>query len=354
MRLEKRTIAIGILLPVLLCGCSTAAYLTRLGYGQAKVLLLSRSNEVVFADPSMSQETKDRIKFVLEVKQFAEEKIGLRKTESYSRYFEVDEGALLYVLSACPKDSLSPYTWRFPLVGKMSYKGFFSLDRVQKEREKLERKGFDTCLRRACAYSTLGWFKDPIYSTMVDRKGAIIAQIVIHELTHTTLFIKDHLDFNEHMATFMGDQGAIDFFSERSGRGSSDHRDASNVLHDDLVFGTFIDGVCAEVQRLYERDVTMDRKLQLREGIFREAKQGFRGLKTKLKTPLYFGFEDEELNNAVLLSYWQYIGQLELFRELHRRLGEDLGKMLTFLKDVERSGEDPWKSVQRRHYGRER
>jgi predicted aminopeptidase len=351
MRLEKRTIAIGILLLVLLCGCSTAAYLTRLGYGQAKVLLLSRSNEVVFTDPSMSQETKDRIQFVLEVKQFAQEEIGLKKTESYSRYFEVDEGTLLYVISACPKDSLSPYKWRFPLVGKMSYKGFFNLDRAQKEREKLEREGFDTCVRRACAYSTLGWFKDPIYSTMLDQKRAIIAQIVIHELTHTTLFIKDHLDFNEQMATFMGDQGAIDFFSERSGRDSSDHRDASNVLHDDLVFGTFIDGLCTELQRLYGRDLTREKKLQLRKGIFREAKQGFRGLKAKLKTPLYLGFVDEELNNAVLLSYWQYIGQLELFNELHRRLGEDLGKMLAFLKDVERSGEDPWKSLRSRLHG---
>jgi len=350
-RIEHRTIGIVIFLLAVLSGCATGSYVARLGFGQAKVLLFSRPNEAVFKDPSMSQETKDQIKFVLEVKRHAEERIGLEKTGNYSRYFEVEEGALLYVVSACPKDSLKPYQWSFPLVGKMSYKGFFTLKDAQKEREGLERTGFDTCLRRAYAYSTMGWFKDPIFSTMLDQKKAIIAQIVIHELTHTTLFIKDYLDFNEQMATFMGDQGAIHFFSERHGRDSPDYHDARNILDDDLVFGEFIDGICAELRRLYSMDLPKERKLELRERIFREAKEGFQDLKVKLKTPYYLGFEDEELNNAVLLSYWQYIGGLELFEGLYHCLGEDLGKMIAFLKDVERSGEDPRELVQRRLHG---
>jgi len=350
-RIERGIVVVGCFLLVLFSGCSTATYVARLGFGQARVLLSSRSNEAVFRDPSISQETKDRIKFVLEVKQYAEERIELKKTENYSRYFEVDRGALLYVISACPKDSLEPYQWNFPLVGRMSYKGFFSLKEAQKEREALERAGFDTCLRRASAYSTLGWFKDPIFSSMLDQKRAVIAQIVIHELTHTTLFIKDHLDFNEQMATFMGDQGAIDFLSERYGEDSPDCWDASNILDDDLVFGEFIDGICHDLRRLYSEGLSRERKLELRETIFREAKDAFQDLKGELKTPLYIGFEDEGLNNAVLLSYWQYIGKLELFKDLYLCLGEDLGRMMAFLKDVERSGEDPWKLVQRRLWG---
>lgn len=350
-RIEQRTMGIVIFLLVVLSGCATGPYVARLGFGQTKVLLFSRPNEKVFKDPSVSQGTKDHIKFVLEVKQYAEERIGLKETGNYSSYFEVEEGALLFVVSACPKDSLTPHQWKFPLVGKMSYKGFFSLKDAQNEREGLHRAGFDTCLRRACAYSTLGWFKDPIFSTMLDQKKAIIAQIVIHELTHTTLFIKDHLDFNEQMATFMGDQGAIDFLSERRGRDSGDYHEACQVLHDDLVFGDFIDGICAELRRLYSMDLSTERKLELRERIFREAKKGFRDLKVKLKTPYYLGFEDEELNNAVLLSYWQYLGGLELFEGLYHSLGEDLAKMMAFLKNVERSGEDPRELVRRHLHG---
>lgn len=346
-RIEHRTIGLVIFLLAVLSGCATGSYVARLGFGQAKVLLFSRPNEAVFKDPSVSQETKDRIKFVLEVKHYAEERIGLKKTGNYSRYFEVEEGALLYVVSACPKDSLKPYQWSFPLVGKMSYKGFFSLKDAQKETEELERTGFDTCLRRAYAYSTLGWFKDPIFSTMLDQKKAIIAQIVIHELTHTTLFIKDYLDFNEQMATFVGDQGAIHFFSERHGRDSPDYHDARNILDDDLAFGEFIDGICAELRRLYSMDLPEERKLELRQRIFREAKKGFRDLKVKLKTQYYLGFEDEDLNNAVLLSYSQYIGGLELFKGLYHSLGEDLRKMMVFLRNVERSEEDPRESVRR-------
>jgi predicted aminopeptidase len=205
-KLKRRGLGIGILFLIVLSGCSTAAYVTRMGFGQAKVLLFSRSNEKVLRDPSINQETKDRIQFVLEVKDYAEGRIGLKKTENYSSYFEVDGQGLLYVISACPKDSLDPYQWTFPIVGRMSYKGFFRLKGAQKEREQLERAGFDTCLRRALAYSTLGWFKDPIFSPMLDQRRAVIAQIVIHELTHTTLFIEDHLDFNEQMATFIGNQ----------------------------------------------------------------------------------------------------------------------------------------------------
>jgi predicted aminopeptidase len=351
-RVEQRTIGIWIFLLVLLSGCSTAAYVTRLGFGQAKVLLFSRSNEDVFKDPSVSQRTKDRIKFVLEVKRYAEEKIGLKKTGNYSRYFKVDSQGLFYVISACPRDSLNPYQWDFPIVGKMSYKGFFSLKEAQKEREKLGRAGYDTYLRRAWAYSTLGWFKDPIFSSILDQTRAIIAQIVIHELTHTTLFIEDHLDFNEQMATFIGDQGAIEFFSERYGRDSPDYWNARNILDDELIFGKFIGDICGVLRELYSSGLSKEKKLELREGIFRKAKEDFRHLKVKLKTRLYYGFEDEGLNNAILLSYWQYIGELELFKGLYHSLDEDLGKMIAFLKEVKGKGGDPRELVQRQLLGK--
>lgn len=346
-RIEQGAIGICVILLVYLSGCSTASYLTRMGIGQAKVLLFSRPNSEVLKDAEVSQEAKDRIKFVLEVKRYAEERIGLEKTGNYSKYFQVEDNDLLFVVSACPRDSLTPYQWTFPIVGKMSYKGFFRVEDANKEREKLERAGFDTCVRRASAYSTLGWFKDPIFSTMLHGERAIIAQIVIHELTHATVFIKDYFDFNEQMATFIGDQGAIDFFSERYGRDSEGYRDARNVLHDDLIVGKFIGDVCAHLRELYSRNVSRGKKLELREEIFGKAKGDFRGLKAQLKTPLYLGFEEERFNNAVLLSYWQYIGGLELFNEFYQVLNEDLGRMVAFLKEVEKSGKDPGVSVER-------
>jgi predicted aminopeptidase len=346
-RIEQGAIGICIILLVCLSGCSTASYLARMGIGQAKVLLFSRPNKEVLKDAEVSQETKDRIKFVLEVKRYAEERIGLEKTGNYSKYFQVEDNGLLFVVSACPRDSLTPYQWTFPIVGKMSYKGFFRVEDAEKEREKLERAGFDTCVRRASAYSTLGWFKDPIFSTMLHGERAIIAQIVIHELTHATVFIKDYLDFNEQMATFIGNQGAIDFFSKCYGVDSTDYRIARFVLDDDLLFGTFVDGVCRDLRDLYARDISREEKLKLREGLFRKAKEDFRHLKVKLKTPLYQGFEHEGLNNANILSYWQYVGGLEPFKELHQALGDDLGRMVAFLKEVEKSGEDPRQLMQR-------
>lgn len=353
-RIGQGAIGICIILLVCLSGCSTASYLTRMGFGQAKVFLFSRPNEEVLEDAEVSQETKDRIKFVLEVKRYAEERIGLEKTGNYSKYFQVENNDLLFVVSACPRDSLTPYQWTFPIVGKMSYKGFFRSEDANKEREKLERAGFDTCVRRASAYSTLGWFKDPIFSTMLHGERAIIAQIVIHELTHATVFIKDYLDFNEQMATFIGNQGAIDFFSECYGVDSTDSRIARFVLDDDLLFGAFVDRVCRDLRDLYARDILREEKLKFREGLFRKAKEDFRGLKAQLKTPLYLRFGEEGLNNAVLLSYWQYIGGLELFNELYHELSEDLGSTIAFLKEVGSSGGNPRELVQRQVLGKAR
>ena len=320
-----------------LSGCSTSLYLAKLGWGQAKIAAHSRPNEHVLNDPSVEDSTKERIRLVLEAKAYGEEHMGLTKTSSYSRFYQVDGSPLLYVVSASPKDRLEPYEWWFPITGTVTAKGFFSRKDAIQEKEKLERKGFDVFVQGDQAYSTLGWLKDPIFSTMLDQDSAMIVNVVIHEMTHATVFFKDQLDFNEQIAFFVGGQGAVDFAGTKYGQASLTQKRAIGFVEDGILFARFMKDVCQRLNDLYDRPISMERKLREREAVFLQAKQDFIVLSGELKTDSYLGFEDLRLNNAVVLALGRYIVNIEQIQRVYESLGRDLERTVSFFKEMKKS-----------------
>jgi len=323
-------------------GCSTSVYLVKLGWGQARVVVRSRSNERILNDATLDASTKEKIRLVMEVKAYAEKHIGLDKTSNYSTFYRVEGPALLYVVSASQRDRLEPCEWWFPITGSVTSKGFFDREDAIREREKLEKKGLDVFVQGAQAYSTLGWFRDPIFSTMLDQDPAMVVNVVIHEMTHATVFFKNQFDFNEQIATFVGGQGAIDFTGARFGRGSSSRRQAEGLMHDSVLFATFMRDLYDRLHALYNRPDPMATKLQEREVIFLEAKNTFRALRKYLKTDFFLGFEEVKLNNAAVLALGRYIANIEHIQGVYEKLGKDLKKTVAFFKEMEKSGiEDP-------------
>ena len=130
------------------------------------------------------------VKQVASIRSFAVNELGLKDTKNYTRYVEIDRDYLALVVSACAKDSFSPYMWRFPIVGAVPYKGFFEERDAKIEVEKLKRKDLDTLIRRVDAFSTLGWFQDPLYSYMKDYPAHRLADLIIHESLHATVYLK--------------------------------------------------------------------------------------------------------------------------------------------------------------------
>ncbi len=318
-------------------GCSTPLYLVKLGWGQARIIAHSRPNEAVLEDPDVGESIKEKIRLVMETKIYGEEQIGLAKTPSFLRFYPVKGPAILYVVSASPKDRLEPYQWWFPVTGRVTTKGFFSYQDALREREKLEGKGFDVFVQGAQAYSTLGWLKDPIYSTMLSHDPATVVNVVVHELTHATVFFKNQLDFNEQIANFVGGQGAIDFTGAKFGEGSLVQKRAMALLEDGVVFAQFMKGVNLRLKGLYAQPVSLAEKLREREVVFLELKEEFAALRTRLKTDSYLGFEGVRLNNAAILAFGRYVTHIEQIQKVYENLDRDLKRTVSFFKEMKKS-----------------
>jgi len=293
-----------------LTGCGNLLYLSKLGWHQSFITFHSVPVQEVLEDQWVGEEAKEKIHFIQEVKRYGEEKLGLTRTKSYSKYFEV-KGPVLYVITASEKDCLQLYHWNFPITGEVTYKSFFTKGDVLKEQRFLETKGYDTFIQEAGAYSTLGWLKDPIFSSMLQWDEATLANLILHEMTHDTIYFKGQTDFNERIATFVGNQGVIDFLCEKYGKGSKEVIEAIHCQDDDLLFSQWIDQACQQLSRFYSREISKDEKLRERKELFQHLKEEFMEKMASLKIGGYRNIEKAGINNAVLLAYRRYFHRLE-------------------------------------------
>ena len=327
-----------------LAGCGNLLYLSKLGWHQSSITFHSVPIQEILENEGVSQEAKGKIRFIQEVKRYGEEKLGLARTKSYSKYFGV-EGSVLHVITASEKDCLKLYQWDFPITGKVTYKSFFTEEGVLKEKRFLEGKGYDTFVQEAGAYSTLGWLKDPIFSPMLQWDEATLANVILHEMTHTTIYFKGQTDFNEQMATFVGNRGAIDFLTEKYGEGSQEVVEAIHNQEDDFLFSRWIDQACERLSNFYSKDIPREEKIAGREEIFGSLKEEFETI--SFKTDCYKNFGKKSLNNSVLLAYRRYMHRLDNFDAVYEYLGSDLRKMIGFFKEIRASREKPTAYLER-------
>jgi predicted aminopeptidase len=249
------------------------------------------------------------------------------------------------VLSAAQKDRLTPKTWWFPIVGRVPYKGYFNEDAAMREQDKLEGDGFDTFLRPTAAFSTLGWFADPLLSTLIRLDEVDLVETVLHELSHNHLFVKGQVRFNESFATFVGRAGAIEFFCNREGGGSDTVKclRAQARWRDHQRFEEFINGMVEELQVVYQ-DTTLayETKLAERERIFDASLETFATeVQPTFEASTYQSFLLVPLNNATLLTRIRYHHRLQDFQALMEREG-DLRRTVQYLKDSVDSVDDPF------------
>jgi predicted aminopeptidase len=326
------------LISISLTGCGNLLYLSKLGWHQSSIAFHSVPVEEVLENQGVDREAKEKIRFIQEVKRYGEEKLGLTRTKNYSKYFEV-KGPVLHVITASERDCLQLYRWDFPITGKVTYKSFFTQKDILKEKRFLETKGYDTFVQQAVAYSTLGWLKDPIFSSMLQWDEATLANLILHEMTHSTIYFKGQTDLNEQIATFVGNQGAVDFLTEKYGKGSQEVVEAIHCQEDDLVFSRWIDQACQQLSDFYAREISRDEKLRGRERLFHRFKGDFKETMVSFKTEGYKNFEKVEINNAVLLAYRRYIHRLENFQALYEQLGRDIRKIVEYFRAIQVSGE---------------
>lgn len=339
MKVLFRFLSVFLLL-ILLAGCGNVLYLSKLGWHQSFVTFRSVPVQEVLGDQQVDELTKERIRFIQEVKHYGEERFGLKRTKNYSKFFEV-KGPILNVVTACEKDRLQLHHWDFPVVGRVNYKSFFTREGALEEKRLLDGMGYDTFVQRAAAYSTLGWLKDPIFSSMLEWNEAALANLILHEMAHATVYFKGETNFNEQSATFIGNRGAIDFLIEKYGPESKEVAEAIHSQENDLLFSQWVDQACQQLSAHYAKEISRDEKLEGREELFRSIQENFQKMKGQFKTAGYRNVDKMELNNAALLAYRRYFHRLDQFEILREHFGGDLKRVIEFLKQIQASKENP-------------
>jgi predicted aminopeptidase len=249
---------------------------------------------------------------------------------------------------AAPRDSLEPYTWWFPIVGKIPYRGYFNKDHAEAEAAEMEQRGYDTMVRPAVAFSSLGFFNDPLLSNMLRVNHIELAGIIIHELFHRTYFLASDVMFDESAATYVGSAGAVKFFEASEGPGSADAAAARGILDADLKFGRFLNAQAARLTELYASGLPRDEILKRRVKIFESIKAEYAQLKPQLSGLERFDLDKQPLDNAVLINYLIYFHDLDSFAKLERIYGGNLHDTIkAIIALAESDRENPFDAIER-------
>jgi predicted aminopeptidase len=316
---------------LLFSGCYTLKQgVTMIGY-------LSR------AVPLEQTDDDDFIRLVTDIRTFAVEELGLAMSRNYTTYVKLERDYLAAVVSASARDSFRRHEWWFPVVGRMPYKGFFDIEDARKERARLERRDIDTWIRRVDGFSTLGWFRDPLYSYMRDYSPARLANLIIHELVHATVFIKGQMTFNEELAEFIGSEGARLYMETRYGIDSEEYRQMLASELDRRSFISFVQDLIAELKILYSRtDITRDEKLNEKDRIINAAQERFDAeYESRFLSDNYRGFSQLPINNAYLELFNLYYAEDNFYVDLYERTGRDLPAFIAAAKTITRRGGNP-------------
>ena len=304
--------------------------------GQLGVVWNSKPVAEVLSDPDFPDSLKMKLRFMEEVKQYAVQKLGLKGIRNYTTYYDQEGKELMWVLSACQPFRLESYSWDFPILGSFTYKGFFKYEMAEKELKKLQEEGFDASIRTAGGWSTLGILKDPVLSKMLERNTGSLADLVIHELTHGTIFIKDSIEFNENLASFIGNTGAKLFLEQKYGDVSSELDDFKKKLEDQKKFSRYVLEGADQLDSLYTSftgDMTLEDKIYKKRIRIEQFMKDIQGL--SFHDPEYYHyFDDFTPDNTFFMSFLRYRGgQAHFENTLKVKHHGDLREYIKALKE---------------------
>ncbi|WP_269775809.1 aminopeptidase [Treponema primitia] len=320
---------------ILLGCCALFSGCYTLKQGSAMLGYLGQAEPVKRLLDGDSPEDAEFARRVMDIRHFALEELGLRETSNYTKYVDIDRDYLAAVVSASASDSFTRHEWWFPVVGSVPYKGFFNPADARKERGKLEKKGLDVWIRGVDAFSTLGWFSDPLYSYMKDYPVHRLADLIIHESLHATIYLKNHAQFNEELAEFVGSEGARLYIEKTFGSDSDEYRAITGSDGDSAVFLGLIRQLIAELEPLYAADLPREEKLQKKAEIIQAAKTRFdENYDTLFQNDNYRGLSELPINNAYLELYRLYYEEDHYFQDLYTRTGSDLPHFIAAVKTL--------------------
>ncbi len=325
----------------------TGRYIARAAWEEAKILARRRSIPELVEDGQTPPPIRAKLQLVLAARAFAEDSVGLRAGDSFTTYSQLDSDTLVLVLSGAYRDRLERYTWWFPVVGRVPYKGFFDADQAKSAARELESRGFDTYLRPASAFSTLGFFNDPLLSTTLRQDSVDLANTVVHETTHSTFFARGEAVFNESFANFVGARGAAWFYRTRGRPNVAEQADARWA--DQKLLARFWGMLHHSLDSVFNANqgrALEAKRLALRDSIFGSARQRLvDSVGSQLRTINPRALGRARFDNASLLARRIYLTDLDLFDAVFEREGRDLRATVKRVISLARSKDDPYAAI---------
>ena len=304
-------------------------YLSRAAYEEARILSRRQPIQTLVARDNTDPVLRAKLALVLQARQYAADSLHLKANESFTAYSQLDRDTLVLVVNAAYRDRLERKTWWFPVVGRFPYKGFFDFKEAQRTADELRAQGFDVTVGPSSAFSTLGWFNDPLVSTTVKMDSVTLVNTIFHELLHNTFFAKCSVSYNESFASFVGGRATEHFFRARGD--SAMLRRAEDDWQDDLLLGAFWERTAREIDSVFKAlpDSARDARIAARDTVYGHARRRLvDSVGPQLRTYPKGWVERVPLNNAVLMARRVYADRLDRFDSVYTANGRDLPKAI--------------------------
>ncbi len=331
----------GLILSLFLSGCSSVGYLAESGIGQWKLFNRARPIEEVLASPLTSDSVRHGITLVKKAKSFAVTDLGLKATRNYETYVALDAPCVSWAVSASHPLELIEKKWKFPIVGEVPYLGFFTKVGAEKEARRIEQNENprpDTWVRCVPAFSSLGWFADPLYSSMINGKDHHIIETVVHESLHATVWVRGSVDFNEKLANFVGLEGSIRYMQKEGG-------EAGVALVRDEVKGEKI--FAAFMQEAIARYKSSVKTIADKESFYRELGPRYlafaAGRQPSEQKNNATAERLQTWNNAALLAYSNYYSDYAVLEGMLKQCNGGLGRFVAWIAAIQDRGESGFK-----------
>jgi len=328
--LGKVLLPAALLIALLQSGCG-GPYVFQQGLGQLDISVNRVPLDDESLQASLDEAQRGRMSWIPRVIEFARDELGLEPGDSYTSYFDTGGGPVSYTVVASHPLALIPYQWCFPLIGCVPYKGYFDPEDARAEALALRKAGWDAEVFPVEAYSTLGWFSDPLLSGMLSLSMPELVELLLHELTHRTLYIPSQSQLNEGFATHMGREGARLFFQRYPEAASRDELDEYHrAIERDSQYSELISRLKNDLDSLYRRPAPRERKLARKKELFSTATSAAREL---------FSVDTITLSsNARVVASETYKAQLVQLARLQKKMGGHPRKLLEALREARDRG----------------
>jgi predicted aminopeptidase len=312
---------------LVLSGCEAVGYYRQAIAGEYQILAHQKPIKSLMNDPATPPKLKARFQEVLKIRQFAADELKEPVDDNYIKYTDLHRSCVVWTVVVSPALSLEPKTWWFPIVGRVSYRGYFSEDAARRYAEKWEKKGWDVDVGGVTTYSTLGWFRDPLLNTFIYESESDLADTIFHELAHRHLYVPGDSDFNEAFATAVAAEGVRRWYLAT--QNSKEYEDYLTGHRREREFIKLVLAARNRLQPVYADTKLSDtEKVQRKEGIILNLRDAYAKLKTKwgVTKSGYDNWFSKPINNAKLNYIATYYDLVPGFQAVLKAQGGDIGK----------------------------